>query len=142
MTLRTQYDELPHISAQFRIFIFKVLMRTGSNYFLGFIRIQHFNIHHRLHLEQELISCSFAGSPVQLSSVPVLQRERLHDSKFVQMLLLFFCSIIKTTCTTYKIVLQVVFLGRISAIVGTIKFSDISYFFYSVSSLTCYFTSG
>jgi hypothetical protein len=27
-------------------------MRTGSNYFLSFIRIQNFNIHHRLHLEQ------------------------------------------------------------------------------------------
>jgi hypothetical protein len=93
------------------------------------LRIQHFNIHHRLHLEQELISCSFAGSPV-LSSVPVL-KERLHDSKFVQMLLLFFCSIIKTTCTQPKIVLQVVFLGCISAIVGTIKFSDISYFLFS-----------
>jgi hypothetical protein len=70
MTLRTQYDELLIFPA-IRIFIFKVLKQwTGSNYFLGFIRIQHFNIHHRLHLEQELISCSFAGSPVQLSSVP------------------------------------------------------------------------
>jgi hypothetical protein len=76
-------------------------MRTGSNYFLGFIRIQHFNIHHRLHLEQELISCSFAGSPVQLSSVPSTAKERLHDSKFVQMLLVIFLLYHQTTCTTY-----------------------------------------
>jgi hypothetical protein len=39
MTLRTQYDELPHISPNSG-YSFKVLMRTGSNYFLGFIRIQ------------------------------------------------------------------------------------------------------
>jgi hypothetical protein len=85
-----------------------------------------------LAFEQELISCSFAGSPVQLSSVPVLQKERLHDSKFTNAY--FFCSIIKTTCTTYKKCTSGCFpWANISAIVGTIKFSDISYFFIQLA---------
>jgi hypothetical protein len=62
-------------------------------------------------LEQELISCSFAGSPVQLSSVPSTAKERLHDSKFVQMLWLFFFALSKLPAQPTQIVLQVVFLG-------------------------------
>ena len=34
-------------------------MRTGRNDFLGFITIQHLNVHHSLHLEQKLITCAF-----------------------------------------------------------------------------------
>jgi hypothetical protein len=106
MTLRTQYDELPHISRPFGYSFFKSIktMRTGSNYFLG--------LHtHSLQYSSSLAFGTrthfllfFAGSPVQLSSVlRVLQRERLHDSKFVQMLLLFFLS--KSVPAQPKIVL-------------------------------------
>jgi hypothetical protein len=62
-----------------------------------------------LAFEQELISCSFAGSPVQLSSVPVLQKERLHDSKFTNAY--FFALSSKLPAQPTKNVLQVVFLG-------------------------------
>jgi hypothetical protein len=112
MTLRTQYDELPHISRPIPDIHFLSIktMRTGSNYFLGFIRIQHFNIHHRLHLEQELISCSFAGSPVQLSSVPSTAKERCTIQK-LQCFVIFFLLYQNYLHNLPKIVLQVVFLG-------------------------------
>jgi hypothetical protein len=86
-------------------------MRTGSNYFLGFIRIQNFNIHHRLHLEQELISCSFAGSPVQLSSVPSTAKERLHSK--LQML----CYALSSKLPAQQNYFRLFSLGNISAIV-------------------------
>jgi hypothetical protein len=81
-------------------------------------------------LEQELISCSFAGSPVQLSSVPsakgTLARFKIRTNAFV---MLYHQNYLHNLP---KIVLQVVFLGLIS-IVGTIKFSDISYFFIQLA---------
>jgi hypothetical protein len=85
-------------------------------------------------LEQELISCSFAGSPVQLSSVPSTAKERWHDSKFVQMLLLFFLLYHQNYLHNLQNSTSGCFpWANISAIVGTIKFSDISYFFIQLA---------
>jgi hypothetical protein len=89
MILRIQYDKNtsyfpPNSDIHFQSI---KTMRTGSDYFLSFIRIQNFNIHHRLHLEQELISCSFAGSPVQLFGTSTAKGT---FARFNQMPLLFY----------------------------------------------------
>lgn len=51
------------VAAELRVFVFQRVetVRTGGNDVFHFVTIEHLNVHHRLHLEEEFVSSALGG---------------------------------------------------------------------------------